>query len=85
MEGEGYVMRDCFGISSAYLSSGVSTRGQRRLHHAANGRRGWFAREEGDGSPQNSCRIIRKLKGSSFAFGLPGHGIYLARRVQSVR
>jgi hypothetical protein len=53
------------GISSAYLSSGVSTRGQRRLHHAANG--GLFAREEGDDAPQNSCRTIRKLKGE-FAF-----------------
>ena len=30
-----YVMEALFGISSAYLSSGVSARGQRRLHHAA--------------------------------------------------
>jgi len=37
MEGRCYVMKDWFGISSAYLSGGVSTRGQRRLHHAANG------------------------------------------------
>jgi hypothetical protein len=36
MEGRRYVMKDWFGISSAYLSGGVSTRGQRRLHHAAN-------------------------------------------------
>jgi hypothetical protein len=57
MEGRCYVMKDWFGISSAYLSSGVSTRGQRRLHHAADG--GFFAREEGDDAPQNSCRTIR--------------------------
>ena len=62
MEGRCYVMKDWFGISSAYLSGGVGTRGQRRLHHAANG--GLFARErEGDDAPQNSCRTIRKLKG----------------------
>jgi hypothetical protein len=43
----------------------VSTRGQRRLHHAANG--GLFAREEGDDAPQNSCRTIRSRRGSSLS------------------
>jgi hypothetical protein len=59
MEGRCYVMKDWFGISSAYLSGGVSTRGQRRLHHAAN--RGEFGlrEKEGDDAPQNSCRTIR--------------------------
>jgi hypothetical protein len=61
MEGRCYVMKDWFGISSAYLSGGVSTRGQRRLHHAANG--GCLREEEGDDAPQNSCRTIKKLKG----------------------
>ena len=37
MEGRCYVMKDWCGISSAYLSGGVGTRGQRRLHHAAKG------------------------------------------------
>jgi hypothetical protein len=83
MEGRCYVMKGLVsGISSAYLSSGVSTRGQRRLHHAANG--GLFAREEGDDAPQNSCRTIRKLKGECAFPGSSGHGIYLARKSSKV-
>ena len=73
----------CLGIiSSAYLSSGVSARGQRRLHHATGEE--CLVRREGDCAPESACRTIKKLKRRRLVADLTGESI-LAQRGQYVR
>ena len=71
-----YVMEALFGISSAYLSSGVSTRGQRRLHHATG--RTFDVCERGRPRTYDGGRTIRNWKKDN-------GGFYFAKRGQTVR